>query len=119
MSTPDDLRVTAAREYLDSVKGHAVPTLPPIALAREVAELRRHLRGVLSAVEDLVPDEMDETKTQVTLWGGLYFAPADALTVMSALSDAADCAEDHEPVSLSLARAARYRDLSERVEADR
>jgi hypothetical protein len=34
---------------------------------------------------------------------------------MDALSDAADCGEQHEPVSTSLARSAVYRELAARI----
>lgn len=108
-----DQLVTAAREYLDAVMSHAVPTLPPTALAREVAELRRHLRGVLNTVEDLVPVEFDETRTQVTLWGGLYFAPDDVATLLRALLCAAECLENHHADESSLDQAARIRQLTD------
>jgi len=97
----------------------SVATLPSMALAREVAELRRHLRGVLVAVQDLEPIEMDETRSQVTLWGGLYIAPPDVATVLGALRDAAECGELHQPDDVSLAWAARYQQLRQRLEEER
>lgn len=117
MST--DGRVTLAREYLDTVMSHAVPTLPPMALAREVAELRRHLRGVLVAIEDLEPIEMDESRTQPTLWGRLPVAAPDVDIVLTALSTATLCCELHQPDEVSLAWAARYQQFRQRLESER
>jgi hypothetical protein len=111
-----DQRVNAAREYLTSVRRRKVGELPPSVLVRECAELRRLLGQVLDVVEDVEVTAQDEEVTAVTMWGGLHIAAADARTVLQALSDAAECAEDeHFPASPTEETAARYRELIARI----
>jgi hypothetical protein len=83
-----DRAVQEAREYLAAIAKHSVAVLPPTVLAREAAELRLRLRQVLQVVEDFEDTERDEDVTAMTLWGGCHIAPADALTLASALADA-------------------------------
>jgi hypothetical protein len=112
-----DRRVQAATEYLAAVSARSVATLPPSVLVRECAELRRLLRLVLQAADDLEVTALDQDITQVLLWGGAYLAPADAQTALRALDDAARCAEDeHFPSSPAGETAAAYRELHDRIE---
>jgi hypothetical protein len=111
--------VSAAGEYLDTVASHSVSTLPPSVLMREDAELRRLLRAVLEVVADFEATQLDHDVTQVTMYGALLVGVADVATVMGALADAADCGEQHEPVSTSLARAAACRQLAARISGAR
>jgi hypothetical protein len=110
-----DRGVQAAREYLNTISARLVAELPPSVLVREDAELRRQLRIVLEVVSDYEYTVIDEDRTQPTMWGGIYVAAADALTVADALSDAADCGEQHEPIDSSAARSSVYRELAARL----
>jgi hypothetical protein len=49
--TEVDQRITTAREYLAAAQQRDVLHLPPSALLRECAELRRQLAAVLAAVD--------------------------------------------------------------------
>jgi hypothetical protein len=110
-----DRDVRAARGYLDKVRSRSVESLPPSVLAREDAELRRLLRIVLDVLEDYEHIELDYEVTQLTLYGALLIGLSDVSTLMDALADAADCGEQHEPVSASPARSAIYRELAARI----
>ena len=72
-----DMRVTAAREYLASVRKHKVTALPPSVLLRECAELRRQLGQVLDFIEHQAPP----------------LTEAQRATVRDGLADAADLLE--------------------------
>jgi len=111
-----DTRVNTARSYLTAARKRPVGELPPSVLVRECAELRRMLRQVLDVADDLEVMYLDQDATQLMLWGGVYLAPADTGTVLRALSDAAQCAEDeHLPSSPTDDQAARYRELHDRI----
>jgi len=111
-----DQRVNAAREYLAAIRRHKVTERPLSALVRECADLRRMLGRVLDVADDLEVMYLDQDSTQVMLWGGVYLTPADTGTVMRALSDAAQCADDeHFPSSPTDGQAARYRELHDRI----
>jgi hypothetical protein len=111
-----DQRVNAAREYLTSARRRKVGDLPPSVLTRECAELRRLLGQVLDVADDYEATHLDQDVTKVLIFGGIFFAAADAGTVMQALSDAAECAEDeHFPASPTDEQAARYRELISRI----
>jgi hypothetical protein len=47
-----DQRLTVAREYLTDAREYEVNVLPPSALMREAADLRRHLGQVLDVVDE-------------------------------------------------------------------
>ena len=68
------MRVTAAREYLASVRKHKVTALPPSVLLRECAELRRQLGQVLGAIAEA--DERDDGTepycTTCRQWAGMF-----------------------------------------------
>jgi hypothetical protein len=72
-----DRRVTHARQFLADARMREPADLLPGDLVREDAELRRCLGWVIDVVDDFADTELDESVTQVTLWGGLYIAPAD------------------------------------------
>jgi len=111
-----DQRVNAARDYLTAIRRHQVSELPPSVLVRECAELRRMLRQVLEVADDFEVTHLDQDTTQLMLFGGIYFASADADTVLRALADAAQCARDeHFPASPSDELGARYRELRDRI----
>jgi hypothetical protein len=114
-----DRDLSVAREYLDTIRAHSVSTLPPSVLAREDAELRRLLRIALDVVADYEATQLDHELTSVTMYGALLIGVADVATVLDALSDAADCGEQHEPSSTSLALAAAYRELAARIGGQR
>jgi hypothetical protein len=46
-----DLRPVLAREHLDAAQRTPVEQLPPLVLARECAESRRHLAALLTVIE--------------------------------------------------------------------
>jgi len=69
-----DMRVTAAREYLDAIRPYKVSTRPLSVLQREAAELRRMLGQVLDVAEHQAP------ALTAAKWG----------TVLAALGDAAE-----------------------------
>jgi hypothetical protein len=50
--TEVDQRITQAREYLAAVQLRDVLHLPPSALLRECAELRRQLAAVLAVIDE-------------------------------------------------------------------
>jgi len=76
-----DMRVTAAREYLDAIRPHKVTTRPPSVLLRECAELRRQLGQVLDVIG-----------------GQAALSPAQLAVVLKALAVAADLTEDRATV---------------------
>jgi hypothetical protein len=113
-----DVRVTAARDFLTAISSRSAATLPPSVLVREDAELRRHLRRVLDVAADFEVTAIDDEVTQVRVYGGIYFSPADTLTVLAALNEAALCAEqEHLPSSPADEQAAAYRELHSRIGA--
>lgn len=67
-----DVRVTAAREFLDGARRRKVTELPPSLLIRECAELRRLLGQVLDVIA-----------------AGVCLDDDQAATVLAALDDAA------------------------------
>jgi hypothetical protein len=79
-----DMRVTAAREYLDAIRPHKVTTRPPSVLVRECAELRRMLGQVLDVIDSQAP---------AVLAGNFDLTPEQVRTVLDALDDAADWRE--------------------------
>jgi hypothetical protein len=71
-----DLRVTAAREYLEGARRRKVTELPPSLLVREAAELRRALGQVLDVLDGLDDDGgEDGTEPYCTTcgrWAGMF-----------------------------------------------
>jgi hypothetical protein len=57
-----DYRLTAARNYL--------ATAP-------ASDFSRLLADVMSVADDFMATDLDETRTQVTIEGGVYLSPAD------------------------------------------
>jgi hypothetical protein len=81
-----DQRVTAARDYLDSIRPHKPSARPHSVLVREAAELRRQLGQVLAAIAD--------GTTALRRNGSASLSPADVVTVLGALDHAADALAD-------------------------
>jgi hypothetical protein len=72
-----DFRIAHARQFLAAARGRKPADLLPDDLVCEITELRRCLAWAIDVVDDFAATELDENVTQVTLWGGLYVAPAD------------------------------------------
>lgn len=77
MTTYDtDQRITEAREYLTTLSGHKVATLPPSVLVRECAELRRQLGQVLTAIDAADDEDLDDGTepycTTCGAWAGMF-----------------------------------------------
>jgi hypothetical protein len=104
-----DQRVAWAREYLDAITPYPVSARPRSVLEREDAELRRVLGQVLDVIADYEDAEIDEDLTQILDSGGAQVAPADVLTLHSALEDAIAWCEDN---ATRLARVPAYRALA-------
>jgi hypothetical protein len=113
-----DRRIDAARTFLDQIRVHPPATRPRAVLVQENHELRQLLRQVLDVVADYEATEIDDEVTVGLSYGGLHLSPADCATVISALDEAAVCAEEeHSPSSPSDERATLYRELHERIGA--
>jgi hypothetical protein len=112
-----DRAVQKAREYLAAISTHSVAVLPPTVLARETAELRHRLRRVLDICTDYEDAEAaaDDDRSRPTLWGGCHVAPADALTLASALADAVT----YRTQLGDAGDIAAYQAVAERLGADR
>jgi hypothetical protein len=112
-----DPRVAAARACLASTQQIDVTTQTRGGLLRLAAELQRQLTQVLAAVTemeftlaDAESAEDDRAATHIDE-DGVWLIPADALTVMDALTDAARWQAQYGAAP----RAARYRALSEQL----
>jgi hypothetical protein len=115
MST--DQRITAAETFLAAVTSHPVTSRPHPVLVREAAEARHHLAKVLDVAREWEDEDASHIgRTAVLPDGGVILTPADARTLVMALSDAAELRSAAGPASAELA--ARYRALTAALEAD-
>jgi hypothetical protein len=72
-----DGRVIEARAALTEARKRDPIELTLDELRREVTNFRKYVRWLIDLADDAADTDIDEEVSQVTIWGGVYIAPAD------------------------------------------
>jgi hypothetical protein len=91
-----DGRVIEAREALARARERDPGELTIGELRLENANFRKYVRWLIDVADDAADTSIDEEISQVTLWGGVYVAPADTLKLCDGCVKLLDLAWDAE-----------------------
>jgi hypothetical protein len=72
-----DCRVIEAREALAEARKREPNELTRDELMHETAKFRKYVRWLIDLADDAADTDIDEEVSQITIWGGVYIAPAD------------------------------------------
>jgi hypothetical protein len=72
-----DGRVIEAREALAEARKREPNALARDELVREITNFRKYVRWLIDLADDAADTDIDEEVSQITIWGGVYIAPAD------------------------------------------
>jgi hypothetical protein len=72
-----DFRVIESREALAEARKREPNELTRAELMHEITNFRKYVRWLIDLADDAADTEIDEEVSQVTIWGGVYIAPAD------------------------------------------
>lgn len=72
-----DGRVIEARQALIDARKREPAELTRGELVSELTCFQKYVRWLIDVADDAADTDLDEEVTQVTLWGGVYIAPAD------------------------------------------
>jgi hypothetical protein len=72
-----DGRVVEARTALTEARKRDPSELTLDELRGEATNFRKYFRWLIDVADDAADTDLDEEVSQVTIWGGVYIAPAD------------------------------------------
>jgi hypothetical protein len=72
-----DGRVIEAREALAEARRREPKELTRDQLVREITNFRKYVRWLIDLADDAADTDIDEEVSQITIWEGVYIAPAD------------------------------------------